>query len=400
MFTFFPNPFFPDIPRSEKQITSLLKLHPTPFFLIDPALTENRITTLTDFFKKHKYPFQPAYSCKTNYSLLSLPLLHQHHLFAETVSMYEYQLARKSKFSDSQIIVNGPHKQDLPRLLSKPLLLHLDNLTELNQAIIYSQTQSIRANLGIRINTLLQPSHFGFNLENGQARFALSSLLNSNVPVTSLHLHLGSNLYDPNLYTKSVSVIINFIKDIYSNFGLKLKYLDLGGGFPSHGQLPHHLHTLFQPLESYLKPIFLELRKLPYTQTLILEPGRYLVDDAGIFVSKVIHSNIKDRQQQIIVDSTINQLHLTWTRPNIVAAFSSNLTQLKQTTTPTIIYGASCQEIDILYQGNFPRVLPNDLVVFYCCGAYNQNMTPDFIFPKPKTYFIKTPLLPSSILGQ
>jgi diaminopimelate decarboxylase len=225
-------------------------------------------------------------------------------------------------------------------------------------------------------------------LENGQAKFAITSLLGKNIPISSLHLHLGSNLYDPNLYTKSISIVINFIKEIYSNFGIKLKYLDLGGGFPSHGPLPHHLHTRFQPLESYLKPILSKLQKLPYTLTLILEPGRYLVDDATIFISKVIHSNLKDRRQQIIIDSTINQLPLTWTRPNIVATFSPNLIQLKQTITPTTIYGASCQEIDILYQGNFPKVSPNDLIIFYCCGAYNQNMTPDFIFKKPSTYFL------------
>jgi diaminopimelate decarboxylase len=388
MFTLFPNTFFPNISGSKKQITSLLKLHPTPFFLIEPKIIQNRITTLINFFKKQNYPFQPAYSCKTNYSLLSLPLLHQHHLFAETVSEFEYQLARKSKFSDSQIIVNGPHKQDLPLLLSKSLLLHLDNLSELNQVITRFQKQPLKANLGVRINTLLQPSHFGFNLENGQAKFVIFSLLNSKIPVSSLHLHLGSNLYDPNLYTKSVSVIINFIKDIYSNFGLKLKYLDLGGGFPSHGLLPHHLHTQFQPLESYLKPMVTQLKKLPFTPTLILEPGRYLIDDAAIFISKVIHSDFMDHHQQIIIDSTINQLPLTWTRPNIVAAFSPNLIQLKQSITPTTIYGASCQEIDILYQGNLPKISPNDLIIFYCCGAYNQNMTPDFIFPKPKTYFL------------
>ena len=388
MFTLFPNPFFPDIPRSKKQIISFLKLHPTPFFIIDPALIENRITTLTDFFKKHKYPFQPAYSCKTNYSLLSLPLLHQHHLFAETVSEFEYQLARKSKFSDSQIIINGPHKQNLSLLLSKPLHLHLDNLTEINQVITHSQKQPLKANLGVRINTLLQPSHFGFSLENGQAKSAIALLLDKNIPVSSIHLHLGTNLYDPTLYAKSISLTVNFIKEIYTDYGIILKYLDLGGGFPSHGLLPHHLHTQSHPIESYLKLIFSELQKLPYTPTLTLEPGRYLVDDAAIFVSKVIHSNIKDHRQQIIIDSTINQLPLTWTRPNIVAAFSPNLIQLKQTITPTTIYGASCQEIDILYQGNFPKVSPNDLIIFYCCGAYNQNMTPDFIFKRPKTYFL------------
>jgi len=381
------NIFLPDISKSKKQLVSLLNLHPTPFYVINPVIVQNRISTLISFFNKHNYPFQPAYSCKTNYPLLSIPLLHQHRFYAETVSIYEYQLARKSKFSDSQIIVNGPHKQDLPLLLSKPLLLHLDNLSELNQVITHSQKQPIKAKLGIRINTPLQPSHFGFNLENGQAKFVITSLLEKNIPISSLHLHLGSNLYDPNLYTKSISIVINFIKEIYSNFGIKLKYLDLGGGFPSHGLPPHHLNTRFPPLESYLKPILTKLQNLPYTPTLILEPGRYLVDDAAVFISRVIHSSLENHRQHIIVDSTINQLPLTWTRPNIIAAFSLNLIQLKQTISPTIIYGASCQEIDILYQGNFPKVSPNDLIIFYCCGAYNQNMTPDFIFKKPKTYF-------------
>ena len=74
-------------------------------------------------------------------------------------------------------------------------------------------------------------------------------------------------------------------------------------------------------------------------------------------------------------------------RLNVGEIAENYLTQLKQTTTPTIVYGASCQEIDILYQGNFPKVSPNDLIIFCCCGAYNQNMTPDFIFRKPETYF-------------
>lgn len=364
MFTLFPNPFFPDIPRSKKQITSFLRLHPTPCFLIDPALIENRIATLTDFFKKHKYPFQPAYSCKTNYSLLSLPLLHQHHLFAEAVSEFEYQLARKSKFSDSQIIVNGPHKQNLPLLLSKPLFLHLDNLTELNQVITHFQKQSIKANLGVRINTLLQPSHFGFNLENGQAKFAITSLLGKNIPISSLHLHLGSNLYDPNLYTKSISIVINFIKEIYSNFGIKLKYLDLGGGFPSHGPLPHHLHTRFQPLESYLKPILSKLQKLPYTLTLILEPGRYLVDDATIFISKVIHSNLKDRRQQIIIDSTINQLPLTWTHDvtlTQMATISAKLLGYKT----KIVEDPTIEDIKAYLAKDIPVIIPANGKILY-----------------------------------
>jgi len=387
MFDGISNIFFPDISKSKKQFIALLNLHPTPFYVIDPSIIQDRIDTLKNFFKKNCCPFQLAYSCKTNYSPLLLPLFRQHHIFAETVSMSEYRLADRSKFSDSQIVVNGPYKQSLPFLLSKPVLIHLDNLTEINQVMAYSQKHTPKANLGIRVNTLVHPSHFGFNLENSQARFAINSLLKNRIPISSLHLHLGSNLYDLNSYTKSTSIIINFTKEIYSNFGIKLKYLDLGGGFPSRGLLPHHLHTQLKPIESYLKPIFSELQKLPYTPTLILEPGRYLVDDATIFISKVIHSNLKYRQQQIIIDSTINQLPLTWTRPNIVAAFSPNLTQLKQTITPTIIYGASCQEIDILFQGKLPKVSPNDLIIFYCCGAYNQNMAPDFIFPKPKTYF-------------
>ena len=387
MLDLFPDAFFPNITQSKKQIISLLNRRPTPFYLIDPALVENRITTLTDFFNKHKYPFQPAYSCKTNYQLLSSPLLHRHHLWAETVSVFEYQLARRSDFSDSQIIVNGPGKQ-LPFLLSRPTLIHLDNQTEINQTLTYLSKQPLKATLGIRLNVPAYHSHFGFNLENGQAKSAIALLLDKNIPVSSIHLHLGTNLYDPTLYAKSISLTVNFIKEIYTDYGIILKYLDLGGGFPSHGLLPHHLHTQSHPIESYLKLIFSELQKLPYTPTLTLEPGRYLVDDAAIFVSKVIHSNIKDHRQQIIIDSTINQLPLTWTRPNIIVAFSPNLIQLKQTTTPTIVYGASCQEIDILFQGNFPKVLPNDLIIFYCCGAYNQNMTPDFIFKRPKTYFL------------
>ena len=76
-------------------------------------------------------------------------------------------------------------------------------------------------------------------------------------------------------------------------------------------------------------------------------------------------------------------LSSVWFRPQIID-FPKNKKNKKIN---TIIYGSSCQEDDVLYQGDLPYLKNNDLIYFYCVGAYNQNMGNNFIFPKPQTIY-------------
>lgn len=359
-----------------------IPLKSTPFFYSDISIINNRYQQIKTGFKNNwsgKYII--AYSLKTNYSVTKY-LKKIKNLFFEVVSNMEYKKAKRLNFSDSEIIYNGPFKKNLSKLLNLPLIINLDNFSELKQIIKYKKY--IKSSIGIRLNSNLKKSRFGFNIENGDAKQAINQLQKENIKINGLHIHFGFYT-SPKIYHQMTKKIINLIKEN----DLELKYIDFGGGFPSHGLKPYGFKKYtISPINEYisqicsiLDPFFKNKNKKP---EIIIEPGRFLVDDSTIFVTKIVNQKIIGNKQIITIDATNQMISSVWFRPQIVKVFPLQKNKIVN----TIIYGSSCQEDDILFKGKLPLTNLNNLLVFYCVGAYNQNMTNKFIFPKPKNYFL------------
>jgi diaminopimelate decarboxylase len=374
--------FFPSISKQRASIQKIVKNHLTPFFITQKSIVNRKLKKLNSSLKKHwGNNFTIAYSFKTNYDIAKNIKFSQ----AEVVSETELKLARSLKYQYQSIIFNGPNKGKIDHLLSRPLTINLDNFSEIQEVINYSKP--IKATLGLRLNTNIHPSRFGFNIESGEAQKAISLLDQSHLSISGLHLHLGSDIHQTSLYQKTSQKIFNFI----ASSSLKnLDYIDFGGGFPAHGRIPG-LNTQSDPnIAQYLKSITDPLQKLVDIQslpTLILEPGRFFVDDSTVLIGRVIDQR-QTNKQIITIDASINMLPSTWYRKQIVKTFFPDLHPKNTIDISTVIYGNTCQEIDCLYQGLLPKLSLGDLVVFYCVGAYNQSQTPDFIFKRPKTYFL------------
>ena len=117
--------------------------------------------------------------------------------------------------------------------------------------------------------------------------------------------------------------------------------------------------------------------------TLIVEPGRYLTCDGIILVTRVIHVKQHDGRQVINCDGSISMVPLTHYIPQIIRAYTDDIQQRTGHEIPTIIYGSTCRENDILYEGPFAEARPGDYLVHYAAGAYNANLSPNFIFETP-----------------
>lgn len=369
--------FFSNIPFKK------LAPNQTPFFYTDVNLIKKRYQELekalnSNWPQKHII----AFSFKTNYELIC-QIKKEINISAEVVSATEYNMAKELKFSNKKIIYNGPNKANMLKVIKqKDISVNLDNQSELNR-IIKNKNQ-IKCQIGIRLNSDLKKSRFGFNIENGDAQNTINQLKKNQIKINGLHIHLG--FYSPPILYQRISQKIT--KLIQEN-NLKVDYIDFGGGFPSHGLKPYGFKKYtIPPINEYISQICSSLnifykKNINDRPTLIVEPGRFLVDDSTTFITKIIHSQIINNQQTIIVDATNQMLSSVWFRPQIVN-YPKNKKNKKIN---TIIYGSSCQEDDILYQGNLPYFKNNDLIYFYCVGAYNQNMSNNFIFSKPKTYF-------------
>ncbi len=366
--------YFPKIPNRT------LFGHETPLFCTDINIIKNRYQELEkslnlNWAQKHLI----AFSFKTNYEVIN-EIKKNMDISAEIVSAMEYQMAKDFNFPNSKIIYNGPNKTNITKVIKqKNILVNIDNQSELDK-IIKNKNQ-IKCKIGLRLNTSLKKSRFGFNIENGQATKIIGQLQANQIKINGLHIHLG--FYSlPSVYKQISQKIIELIKEN----NLELEYIDFGGGFPSHGLKPYGFKKYTIPsIDEYINQICFPLKAFFKNQTnlptIIVEPGRFLVDDSTIFITSTIHSQIVNNCQIVIVDATNQMLSSVWFRPQII----KSLTNQKSEIINTIVYGSSCQEDDILYQGKLPKVSQKNLIIFYCVGAYNQNMTSNFIFRQPKS---------------
>jgi diaminopimelate decarboxylase len=357
----------------------------TPIFVLDQKTFVSRLTELQDALKRFSFSSKIAYSFKTNYDLPKIGLVKKYHLLAETVSTHEYTLAKKLKFTDNSIIINGPNKGNLAPLLQKNLLIHLDNFAELDELTSLASKIKISASIGLRLRTSVVKSRFGFDIDNGEAHKALDILNSLNIPLSSIHIHLGSDVFYPQLYQQSAVAIGQFLS---GNF-LTPSTIDFGGGFPAHGATPYgQKPQKISSIYSYVKAISYLFDQLNYSPTLVLEPGRYLIDDAITLYSKIVNISSNSDSQILTLDTTINMLPSLWYRPATISIFNSDFTIKKGSLTPTTIFGSSCQEHDLLYHGKLPICQIGDIITFQAVGAYNQSMAPDFIFPAPQTILV------------
>ncbi len=384
--------------KNRPQILKILKSHPTPLYIIDKNIIRNNLDILQKSLEKNWEDYAIAYSFKTNYEIAKSRIFPQRNLWAEVVSGKEYQLAKKLKYE--KIIFNGPYKTDpeLKAAIKDKSLTHIDHHEELGRLMAIKKSQPFSSSVGIRVRTKikgLSPSRFGFSIDSGEAEKAVKRInRQTKLTLVSLHIHLGTDIDNPECYQEASQKIASFAQKISRFKNVDIQYLDLGGGFPSKGLKPFHKTSWHpQPIEEYAKNISQELKKTfneKQKPTLILEPGRCLVDDAVIFVTKITKIERPNKKKQLLMtNGTITMLPLKHYRPQIIQAVSSQFQPIKQKQISSTVYGSTCQENDILYQGLLPSIRQvGSYLIYYVVGAYNQNMASEFIFNKPKIFFI------------
>ena len=385
----------PNVYKNRKKILEILKNNSTPLFLVDNKILGNRLKDLIAAPKTNWGNFKIAYSFKTNYEIAKLNLLKKNGLWAEVVSGREYQMAKKLGYKGSEIIFNGPLKtdDDLKTALGEGALIFIDNFEELRRIKTIAKSQKKKFQIGIRIRSkilTLNQSRFGFLVENGEATRAAKfieqdPLLN----LVGLHTHIGTDVDSPASYKKAAKDMANLIKAEIPNYENKIKYLDFGGGFPASG-LPPYGKKNWKPrsLNTYVEVVAGELKNVFKSKnpTLVLEPGRYLVDDAVLFITNITDYKDSLPGQILTTDATITMLPLIHYRPQVVKLYDKNLFEKQSLFVDSIVYGASCREEDVLYKNRLPKAETGNLLIYYITGAYNQNMASEFIFKKPNFY--------------
>ncbi len=285
-------------------------------------------------------------------------------LSAEVITEGELARALAAGFAPEKILLGGP-RQDPPLIeQARAAGVHLVSLDSLSQAELWEERA---AGFLLRLNPALDPrthehlatgaasSKFGMTLKEVEG---LAERLHRNGTLSGFHVHAGSQIRELAVYDK----IFELLGPLHERF--EVKALDLGGGFAVPG---FPLDAFAAKARAFTDRFGLEL---------ILEPGRYLVADAGVLLTRVLHVKRGERTH-VIADAGMADL----LRPALYGAAHPVrvLGGEGRAGERVDVDGPLCENADRLGRGlELPAPRPNDLLVVEQAGAYGLTMASNY----------------------
>ena len=236
-------------------------------------------------------------------------------------------------------------------------------------------------------------SKFGVALENGEAFEIIEKASKmSNVKVTGVHCHIGSQIFDIDPFTESADIMMNFIGNLKDKLGLEIAELNLGGGMG----IRYTENDDPVPYDEYIKHVSEIVKaaaekrgvKLPF---ILMEPGRSIAAPAGVTLYTVGGvKDIKNVRKYISVDGGMgdNPRYILYqSEYEAVIADRANAERTEKVT----IAGKCCESGDILLENTMmPEINVGDTLAVLATGAYNYSMASNYNrIPRPAMIAVK-----------
>ena len=369
------------------------------FVLSEQKMRQNYKNAVRAF--NTRYPrVQFAWSYKTHYNNAVCNVFHQEGSWAEVVSGFEYRKALGNGVPGTNIIFNGPdkHTDELQLAIENDSLIHIDHFEELYLMIDLCARLDKKARVAIRVNmdTGIYPmwDRFGFNYENGQAWQAINKIIESGkLQLVGLHSHIGTYMLSTQAYAVAASKLCDLAVNCKTQLHTTIKYLDLGGGFPSANTLKGAIGLVLTPsVDEFAEAITTTILnygfKTEELPLLILESGRVLIDDAGYLLGSVLaNKRLSDGRKATIMDFGVNIMFTSFWYDHKI----SPAQEASQFNEETVMYGPLCMNIDIVRETvSLPLLNRGDHVVVHKVGAYNMTQWMQFIAMRPNIVLIDT----------
>jgi diaminopimelate decarboxylase len=347
--------------------------------------------TLTDHFLKLKTAFEEirpliCYSVKANSNLAILKALVDKGAGLDVVSGGELFRAKKAGCPAKKIVYASVGKTDYEietAIKMGILFFNVESLPELTNINRIAKRINRTVNIAIRINPDVEPkthkfittgkltNKFGIDFKTAEDILSKSKDF-SNISIKGLHIHIGSQITESAPFIAAVTKIVNFIEKIKGK-GINLEYLNIGGGLG----IIYDKETP-QTAKEFAGKILPTLKKTGLK--IIMEPGRFIVGNAGILVARVLYIKSTPIKKFIIVDGGMNDL----IRPSLYGAYHTILPLLASKTKPQAmgkydVVGPICESGDFFAKDRvLPPVKEGDFLAIMSTGAYGFSMSSNY----------------------
>lgn len=364
-------------------ISQIVKEVGTPCYIYSHATLTRHYRVYESAFKT--IPHIIAFAMKANSNLAILRLMAKEGSGVDIVSGGELFRALKAGVPPSKIVFAGVGKnaEEIREALKADILMfNVESSAEIHAINDVAASIGKKARVALRINpdidpkthpyisTGLKKSKFGIASDRALEEFKLASSL-SHIEVVGVHAHIGSQLTEVTPFVESLKKVIALVGALRAQ-GINITYLNTGGGLgitynDEKPPLPQELADAIAPLVQDLK------------LTLVMEPGRVIVGNAGILVTKALYEKVGEAKRFIIVDAAMNDL----IRPSLYSAYheirpvSESLMQRPRHVVDVV--GPVCESGDFLAKDRtLPEVRPGDLLAVMSAGAYGFVMASNY----------------------
>jgi diaminopimelate decarboxylase len=361
-------------------VTNIAKKNHTPFYLYSAKQLEENYLKFTNNFKNVKPLI--CYSAKANTNLSILKILGKLGSGADVVSGGELLKAIKAGIKPHKIVFSGVGKTEEELRLAinkKILLINIESESEAKLINKIAKKIAKKVSVGFRINPNIDAqTHKKISTGKAENKFGLSiknfSLFYKNISkyknikIDALSVHIGSQILSDTPYKKTLDVILKVVR----NLKIKLKYIDLGGGFG----ISYKNENKILNLKKYSRLVHNFQKKLDCK--IIFEPGRFLVGNTGILISKVQYIKKGVNKDFIILDAGMND----FMRPALYDAEHDivPLTKVNKRMKNTIEFvGPICESTCKFTKYNkYQKISENDLVAITNVGAYGSSLSSNY----------------------
>ena len=361
-------------------VQNIVKTNKTPFYLYSEQQIKKNYLNFAKIFKK----INPliCFATKANTNLTIMRILGKLGSGADVVSGGELLKALKAGIKPNKIVFSGVGKteEELKLAIKKKILLI--NVESESEAMLVNKigkkikkiipigfrlNPNVDAKTHKKISTGKAENKFGISIKNFSS-FLKNIKQFKNIRIDAISVHIGSQILSDTPYKKTLEVLSKVIKSL----NLKLKYVDLGGGFGiSYSKKDKKIN-----LNNYAKLVYEFKKKL--NCNIIFEPGRSLVGDTGILVSKIQYIKKGLNKNFIIIDAGMNDFMRTAlydASHDIVPIIKTSKKNLESIEFVGPICETSCKFIK--YK-KYQKINEGDFVAITNVGAYGSSLSSNY----------------------
>ncbi len=361
-------------------IKTLVEKYSTPLYVYDFDNIAKRYEELKGAFDGKKSLV--AYAVKSNSNLAVIRHLANLGAGADCVSIGEVKRALKAGVKKYRIIFSGVGKKDeeiREALQEEILLINLESEAEMKRVELIAKELGVEARISIRVNPNVDPkthpyistglheNKFGVSIDAAKRMYIYAKKSEALNPI-GIHFHIGSQLTELSPIAEACGIVADLVRSLQA-INIDIKFFDVGGGL---GVVYDDEITI--KTEAYAHAITQAIKGLDVT--ILTEPGRYMMANSGVFLTKVLYEKQNGDKRFVIVDGAMNDL----LRPSLYNAYHKiEAVQKEGETSLADVVGPVCESGDFLGKDvPLPMMDHNDILVVHSAGAYGFTMSSNY----------------------